>query len=736
LRPWVAAEACYACNFAAERTPVVRYFLAGVAISIGYTATIIGLVEWLGWTSMGANAVSFTLWTPVSYLAHREFTFRFGGEYFGSPLRFGITFLVKLSTSVIIMAAVTHLGAHYLVGVLLNWIVIPLIAYIMLDSWVFRHREWVKRLLHPSTARFRSAFRIGAGRASRAPEHESDGKSVQAETNMFRWRLGSFQSAAARCLSVMLIGSTIFLVGLTFRTGIDRKHDSELVLHGAHFMVAVCAILSVEKYEAGRYVCAGNAHRAMEDIGLGYEERTLGRLGKTLGELWRDTAFLNDGLKKVFEMAPLTQAQGGEVSPIGWGMDAGYMDFVDLAFRLFGLKIESLYFGFFLLLIVSTALACIQFHDRFFVLFSLLSFQYVLFIFLQKIGYWQMYSFTNARFLSILAIIPLFHALFIILYQVRPSGPAIMLFLPQAALMAAAADFRTTAYWTAIALALFCTLLISATLWRGLSYRSAVARCWPALPVFVCLVAATVFGTVTADPRLAGIGGMKGHSFWQPLYYNLQVHPDWKRKYSEQHEGVSGDETTRVAVKAYRKRHPLLESEPLTQLSYENQTRSVLFEFIRNDPWYFIQLKYYNAATIVKAVKAFLSPAWTSLSWPFLSLAGCTAIGLAVRVRTKAESLSTLTWCTITVVTLVAIVAAAAWVTVITAYTLADTVILAAAAAFLAALWLVVSIVVLVQQSCVSASPIEGNDWINRWIVPNSAASPGQSMNRDCYKAG
>src|SRR5262249_5519416 len=159
------------------------------------------------------------------------------------------------------------------------------------------------------------------------------------------------------------------------------------------------------------------------------------------------------------------------------------------------------------------------------------SFQYVLFFFLHETGRWEIYSFTSPRFLSILAVIPLLHALFLILYQIRPSSRAILLILPQAALIAAAGDFRATAYWTVIALMLFCVLFVGAAHWRqGWSYRRAVAVCWPALPVFLCMAAAAAFVHTTTDPRLVEIGGMKGHAFWQPIYYNLQLHPNWKKK--------------------------------------------------------------------------------------------------------------------------------------------------------------------------------------------------------------
>jgi hypothetical protein len=185
----------------------------------------------------------------------------------------------------------------------------------------------------------------------------------------------------------------------------------------------------------------------------------------------------------------------------------------------------------------------------------------------------------------------------------------------------------------------------------------------------------------------------------------------------------TGDEAVWIAVKAYRKRNHL-ESEPLTQVSYEKETRAVFFEFIRNDPWYFIELKYFNTAIIVEAIKALLSRVWASLPWTFLILAACTAIGLAARVLTRAESLSTLTWCAATVVTLVAIAAAPTWVTVLTSYAIADTGIVAATAAFVVALWLAVSLIVLVTGGMALRARLKSNPSIRRvWLLARRSKS-------------
>ena len=122
-----------------DRFSLIRYFFAGVAVSLGYTFTIVALVDWLNFVSAEvANVVSLILWTITSYVVHREFTFRFDGAYGGSAARFIFVFVLKLIASVAVIALISrYYQSSYLIGVLVNWVVLPLISYVALKLWVF-----------------------------------------------------------------------------------------------------------------------------------------------------------------------------------------------------------------------------------------------------------------------------------------------------------------------------------------------------------------------------------------------------------------------------------------------------------------------------------------------------------------------------------------------------------------------------------------------------------------------
>jgi putative flippase GtrA len=125
----------------AKAWSLARYFVAGSIVSFGYTITVILLVDQLGWFSPSSGSlVSFVLWTPASFLSHRDFTFR-ADEGAGSTaaLKFVIVFGLRFAASGLAVLLVTdYLHLHYLFGLLVNWILLPAISYFVMRFWVFQ----------------------------------------------------------------------------------------------------------------------------------------------------------------------------------------------------------------------------------------------------------------------------------------------------------------------------------------------------------------------------------------------------------------------------------------------------------------------------------------------------------------------------------------------------------------------------------------------------------------------
>jgi hypothetical protein len=514
--------------------------------------------------------------------------------------------------------------------------------------------------------------------------------------------IGVLLNLTERIVAVVLIVAAFVFLGLSFRTGIDRGDEGRLEIRGStHFTRAVCAILSVEKQKTGRYVCDPTANRNMQDLGLSTDEAVLQRTGKTLPEWIKDTKFLNDALKAAFAL-PRIRGGNGDIGLIGWGMDAGYVDFVQLSFRLLGHKVESLYLTFFLLLAISTGLIVAQFYDRLFILFSVCSLHYAFFTLGHLLPNWELLNaVNNPRFLSFLVIIPFLHALFLMVYVERASAAAVFLFLPQAILMVASGNFRATGYWAPIALGLCCAGWFAVCLLRRKApFGPALLRCWPGLVVLICLLCGAALVRATVDKRLASMGGIRSHAFWQPLYYDLQNHPDWGRKYSAEHEGAAGDDTAVVAAASYRKRHGLLH-EPMTQSSYERYVRGAIVEFVRKDPWYFVELKYYNAIGIVRIIKEHVVRTWGSLERGYCILGLLAGVALFIQVRRKKETLGSLTWCAAVLAISSVLVVAPVWALVFIIDAMFDSVALGILASLGLALWAGVTLAVLATDGAV-----------------------------------
>jgi putative flippase GtrA len=121
---------------------IIRYVFAGVVVSVGYTFTVVLLVSRVGWTSPAlASAASFALWTPVSYIVHRDFTFLYviSGRHLATMVKFGISFIFRLVAAGYTVHLLSGVfGSPYLVGVLANWLVLPAISYLLMDMWIFR----------------------------------------------------------------------------------------------------------------------------------------------------------------------------------------------------------------------------------------------------------------------------------------------------------------------------------------------------------------------------------------------------------------------------------------------------------------------------------------------------------------------------------------------------------------------------------------------------------------------
>ncbi len=119
---------------------VLRYGVIGVGNSIVYSLCVLFLVDELNVHSATlASVLAFAAVLPAAYLAHRRVTFFDAASDSSQLPRFltstGAAFLIATGG----MYVVTEIYARsYLIGIILNWILIPPINFLIYLFWVFR----------------------------------------------------------------------------------------------------------------------------------------------------------------------------------------------------------------------------------------------------------------------------------------------------------------------------------------------------------------------------------------------------------------------------------------------------------------------------------------------------------------------------------------------------------------------------------------------------------------------
>jgi nitrite reductase/ring-hydroxylating ferredoxin subunit/putative flippase GtrA len=117
-----------------------RYGIVGLAVSVAYSLAVVLAVQTLPTHNpTAASAIAFAALLPVAYLGHRSIAFFDAASDPLQPLRFAASTAATFLVAVGGMYAVTELfGRSYLLGIALNWALIPATNFLIYLFWVFR----------------------------------------------------------------------------------------------------------------------------------------------------------------------------------------------------------------------------------------------------------------------------------------------------------------------------------------------------------------------------------------------------------------------------------------------------------------------------------------------------------------------------------------------------------------------------------------------------------------------
>jgi hypothetical protein len=440
---------------------------------------------------------------------------------------------------------------------------------------------------------------------------------------------GAMKRRYETALHWLLIAGTGALLIAAYFAGIHRGLDRYIApFEAGQFLHAICAVATKWLTGVGNYVCLRDiqdlysvTHGMMYDLGLRED-----------GASWdflfnRD--FVDQALRQLFAHPHWTVPATTSGPPylgiqgIGWGMDEGHYNFVNLAFHVFGPSMEALYRTYWLLLGISILTYILAHRRALAPLLLLLVVALVEYMTFSTSTLWftdGVHPTTdpgNPRFLTCLCVVPTLH----FITAARSPGPlhwrSIVLLGVQALVLALAMFERTTVVWVVVAV-----LGLTGLYWlrRRRSADSIPKRSYyPVALLVVAVATATLLDRHwTAHPGIAANGYSPGHNLWFALFYNLQSHPDWGRRYAAKYGNEHGDDLTRHACLLYladhREEWPRWNPQSadpfnfrMTEVGMETMCRKAFFEFARNDPKFVVQVwLVYNTRAIAVYTLTFL----------------------------------------------------------------------------------------------------------------------------------
>lgn len=118
----------------------IRFCVVG-----GLSTACFSLLTWLAVSRLQmdptwATVMSYLVLVPPNFLAHRNFTFVSKGHLSREGLRFIVLHAFNLGLSTLGMKVVTDvLGQDYRWGIAFSAVVVPVVVFVVMNYWVFRH---------------------------------------------------------------------------------------------------------------------------------------------------------------------------------------------------------------------------------------------------------------------------------------------------------------------------------------------------------------------------------------------------------------------------------------------------------------------------------------------------------------------------------------------------------------------------------------------------------------------
>lgn len=130
---------------------IMRYGFAGVAVSILYSLAVIACVHLFAPLSPTiASVIAYVVVVPLAYIAHGRISFSDRPYDNFQPLRFAVSTTASFIIAIGGMYYITEIaGRSYLLGIAWNWLMIPVMNFLVYMFWVFRAGQPAAQTIKP-----------------------------------------------------------------------------------------------------------------------------------------------------------------------------------------------------------------------------------------------------------------------------------------------------------------------------------------------------------------------------------------------------------------------------------------------------------------------------------------------------------------------------------------------------------------------------------------------------------
>lgn len=352
------------------------------------------------------------------------------------------------------------------------------------------------------------------------------------------------------CLACALMATLLALQSLRYAHshGFDRWMPEVIEYENVKVAAALARIAYKLDYS---FAAPTRVHEALRQGGLTIEAKYLGPLGLSYPDNLSSVEQLNKALKAAASIPDLGDPRKvvSELKPVEPN-DLGGVDFYWLAFRIFGIEIQSFLKLYYLIHFATIGLFVLAYRDRPAAMACLViaaaGHMYVQYFlvggFPPGAGFGVATPY-NQRFFSVVAIIPALHVGLALLAPDRPSWAGVATLAGQTILLAFVYTVRNSALWGVLWI-VYIPLGLAAlmVLWR---FRRFASDAWMAeifrrILNWPTLLFALVFAGYVAhfngrvDPIYhVGDEFMTKHMFWHSVFVGLEMHPGFHDKFRD-----------------------------------------------------------------------------------------------------------------------------------------------------------------------------------------------------------